>query len=89
VRLWKKIAIAILGIVIVLAAFAYWYIGTRGSREPSLVAWRDHCAGCHGKTLEGTAQGPALVGTELKGGDTVPHLMAAIANGVPGTTMSA
>jgi len=87
-KFWQKIAIGIAGIAALLAAFAYWLFITRDSREPSLVAWNDQCAGCHGKALEGTDLGSALVGTELNGGDTVEEMMAVIATGVPDTTMA-
>ena len=86
---WKKIVIAILGIVILLAGFAYWNIATRDNREPSLVAWREHCASCHGASLRGTGQGPALVGRKLDSGETVEDMMAVITNGVQGTEMAA
>jgi aldose sugar dehydrogenase len=87
-KLWKKILIAIAGFAVLLVAAGYWFVTTRDSREPSLVAWHEHCAGCHGAALEGTDTGPALVGAELGQGETIEELMAVIAKGVPGTQMA-
>ena len=41
----------------------------------------EHCAVCHGESLEGTVQGVALVGRDISGGDSVDALSTAIANG--------
>ena len=84
-----KIAIGFTLFVTVGAAFGYWYFITADSREPSFVAWNEHCASCHGKALEGTEKGSTLVDVQLKQGDTVEQLTAVIAKGVPGTTMQA
>lgn len=83
-----KFAIGFLVVAAVGAAVGYWYVSTAPSREPSLVAWNENCASCHGSALEGTENGPALVDAELKHGDTVEEMIAVIANGVPGTTMT-
>lgn len=84
-----KIAIGLALVAIVGAAFGYWYVATLDSREPSFVAWNKHCAGCHGKALEGTEAGSGLVDVALKHGDTVEDMMAVMAKGVPGTAMEA
>ncbi len=83
-----KILIGLLVVALVGGAFGYWYFSTAASREVSLVAWNEHCASCHGKSLEGTDQAAALVDAELKHGDSVEEMMAIIAKGVPGTTMT-
>ena len=82
-----KIAIGLTVVAIVGAAFGTWYLMTADSREPSLVAWNENCAACHGKALEGTELGPALVDGQLKQGDRVEEMAAVIAEGAPGTAM--
>ena len=84
-----KIAIGLTVFAIFGAAFGYWYFITADSREPSFVAWNGNCAGCHGKALEGTELGSALVDVQLKQGDTVGEMSTVIAKGIPGTTMEA
>lgn len=85
---WIKIALALGSSAVLLAAFGAWYVATRDRREPSRVAWNEHCASCHGDRLGGTRRGPALVDAELEHGDSVGELMAVIARGVPQTTMA-
>ncbi len=87
-KLWKKIALTLALLAVLLAAFGYLRFTTRASREPSLLAWTAHCASCHGGTLNGTEQGPALVDARLKHGDTVDQMRAVIARGIPKTTMA-
>ncbi|GAB5489556.1 MAG: PQQ-dependent sugar dehydrogenase [Parasphingorhabdus sp.] len=82
-----KIAIGLAVLVVLGGAFGYWYVSTADSREPSFVAWNENCASCHGKVLEGTELGSALVGKKLKHGDSLEEMMAVIAKGVPKTTM--
>jgi glucose/arabinose dehydrogenase/cytochrome c5 len=41
------------------------------------------CGVCHGAGLEGASQGPALVGRDLEGGDSVLALAKSIAEGAP------
>ncbi|MEM7407747.1 MAG: PQQ-dependent sugar dehydrogenase [Pseudomonadota bacterium] len=84
---WHKVVLGIFGAGVVGAAVGTWYIATRAEREPSLVAWRTHCAACHGMELEGSPDGPALVAVALKHGDSTPDLTRSIAAGIPGTTM--
>lgn len=83
---WVKILLGMLALVILLGAFGYCYMATRASREPSLIAWNENCASCHGAKLEGTSEGPALVGAPLKHGSSVAELMENIGDGIPGTT---
>lgn len=80
-----KIALGFALLLLSGGAFAYWYMATADSREPSLVAWNENCAICHGKSLEGTSTGPALLDGALKGDDDVPALMAAISAHEEGT----
>ncbi len=87
-RLWLKITIGVSALAVLLVAVGYWYFLTLDSREPSFVAWNQHCASCHGQSLEGTDSGPALIDGDLVHGDTVANLMTVIASGIPGTSMT-
>ena len=75
---WKKIALACLALLLVAAVAGNWYIRTYDEREPSRVAFADHCAECHGRALEGTSEGPALIDRALTYGDSTPDLIASI-----------
>lgn len=88
-KLRYKIAIGLVGVAVIGAAFGYWFVSTSDSREPALVAWNANCASCHGSAMEGTRLGSALVDAPLKHGDTVEEMQAVIAKGLPGTTMAA
>ena len=57
--------------------------------EPSRSIYTEHCAVCHGDGFEGAAQGVALVGRELAGGDSIDAIGASIANGNPAKGMPA
>ena len=72
--------------------------GEDGS-DPARDAWvlpdlmggiyQGQCAVCHGAELQGAAQGPALVGSPLAGGETVAEVTASIATGAPDKGMPA
>ena len=68
-----------------LLAYSIWYFQTREAREPSKLAFQEHCASCHGVDLKGTVGGPSLIDRPLsiiddyqilidamRGGDEVP-----------------
>ncbi len=86
-KLWKKIVLGVLALAVIGAGIGYYLFATRDQREPSLVAFNAECAACHGRALEGTDQGPALVDVDLKYGDSTEDLIRVIRDGVPGTTM--
>lgn len=56
-----KIALTLALLLTALFAFFYWFMTTRDSREYSHVTYMEHCAGCHGDHLQGTAQGSNLL----------------------------
>ncbi len=87
-KLRYKILIGLVLMVAVAGAAGYWLFITRDSREPSLVAWNEHCAGCHGTNLEGTDKAAAMLDADLKHGDSLEEMMAVITKGVDGTTMT-
>ena len=45
--------------------------------------FNEYCVVCHGEQLQGSAQGVALVGRELKGGATAAAIEASIGQGAP------
>ena len=49
--------------------------------------YNENCASCHGEDLRGLTRGPALVGRDLKFGNSTEAIAAIIGNGVPGTEM--
>ena len=70
-------------VIAVLVAVGLWYVDTRAEREPSLVAFGEHCASCHGAQLQGSELGPALVGVPLQHGEDTETLIAMIRDGLP------
>ncbi len=58
-------------------------------RDLFIRQFNKDCAGCHGADLRGLTLGPALVGVELKNGDSVKQIARSIAEGSPGTEMPA
>lgn len=77
-KLWQKIILSIVILFGGLVGYGYWYLDGRDGREPSMLAFRAHCAACHGVDLKGTAQAPALVGRALTYGDDHAALMRVI-----------
>ncbi len=75
---WQKILLIIVILFICLLGFAFWYLATRDQREPSMLAFRENCASCHGVDLSGGNAVPALVGRPLTHGETWQDLLATI-----------
>lgn len=78
--------VALLAIAIVAA---FWWYTTRDAREPSRLAYAEHCATCHGAELEGGDRGPPLVNVALQNGDSADALMRSIGAGFPERGMPA
>lgn len=57
--------------------------GKSGFEEGFDSVYREHCAVCHGDEMQGSPQGPALVGIELRHGSSVSELISTISEGVP------
>jgi aldose sugar dehydrogenase len=55
--------------------------------DPFVTPYVESCSVCHGASLEGAAQGPPLVGVDLKHGDSIEELTKSIAEGFPQTGM--
>ena len=77
-----KIAAVVLGGAIALVLVIGVVLYNRVS-DPFASVYAENCAVCHGAAFEGAAQGPALVGRALAGGDSVAQLVASIAQGAP------
>jgi glucose/arabinose dehydrogenase len=77
-RCLKKVAAALVALFVILAGILYWYLATYDEREPSRLAYVEHCERCHGASLEGSDSGPLLSRGALDGGDSTPELIASI-----------
>ena len=77
-KLWQKIILscAILGFTIL--AYGIWYFHTRDAREPSKLAFQQHCGNCHGADLRGSVGGPSLVDRPLSIVDDYQSLINAM-----------
>ena len=53
------------------------------------TSYAEYCASCHGENLEGTGIGPALIGRDLKHGETIESLRLSIKKGFPEAGMPA
>ncbi|TGD76207.1 hypothetical protein E4634_01285 [Mangrovimicrobium sediminis] len=85
---WLKLLIGLALLLALIAGGATWYLSTSDQREPSKLAFAEHCADCHGDGLQGTSAGPDLVSGALAHGDTVPQLMASIVERHPGSDVA-
>ena len=77
-KIW--IIVAIVTTLLVVGAAGLFYLKT-SVPDPFVGLFEDNCSSCHGSNLEGTSLGPALVGVELKHGDSVAEISASIAKG--------
>ncbi len=85
----KKFLIALLVVIVSLiggvALLIYF-----GEPDPYVALYADNCATCHGENMEGTPSlGPALVGRDLKYGDSTDAMEAIIRSGAPQAGMPA
>jgi glucose/arabinose dehydrogenase len=81
-------------VVLVVVSFliAIPMIGSRFLPErldPFFLVYLENCAVCHGDNLEGAPQGTALVGIDLKYGESVDEIKRSITYGYPATGMPA
>ena len=83
-RKWL-IVLAIVSLLIGIPMVGYRYLPER--EDPFFVEYRKSCAICHGEDLEGTPQGTALVGIDLKHGDSIAEIERSIADGFPSSGM--
>lgn len=86
VRLRKwLILLVIVSLLIGIPIVGYRYLPER--EDAFFVEYRKSCAICHGEDLEGTPQGTALVGIDLKHGDSLAEIQQSIAEGFPSSGM--
>jgi glucose/arabinose dehydrogenase len=83
----KKVLIGIagaIGLLLLIAVGGFYAITTGvGVGEPFAPLYAENCAVCHGESMEGNAQGPALVSRPLVHGDSVGEITRSIAAGFP------
>ena len=70
-------------------AFAFMPVAAIAQQDPFVAPYAEHCAGCHGASLEGAPQGPPLVRTPLRHGESVEEIAKSISGGVAQTGMPA
>ncbi len=78
----RKALLALLVIAVFASTWGYWFVTTREAREFSRVTYAEHCAGCHGDKLQGTARGSNLMAESLKYGDDTASLVRNIDGGL-------
>ena len=84
-----RVSLALLALLLAGGGAGAWFYKTRDAREPSRLAYAEHCAQCHGPALEGTELGPALVDAPLQHGSDTDALIAIISSGLPERGMPA
>jgi glucose/arabinose dehydrogenase len=82
-RWWWKAGIGVALSLVFGVGCAAWWLARREAREPSRLAFAEHCASCHGDGLQGGELGPPLVGAELQNGDSTEALIFSIGAGYP------
>ncbi len=83
-----KRVLAITAVVVVVIGVGSWFaIDFLLNRDPFTPLYVDNCAVCHGESMQGAAQGPALIGAPLKHGESVAELAQSIGNGFAATGM--
>jgi len=77
---WWKILLLVGGGLVVAGIGIAWYLLSYAELDIYVPLYADNCAQCHGAQLQGSDQGPALVGLPLRAGDTVQQLQQSIKN---------
>ncbi len=80
---WGKIVLITAGALAALGIGVAWYAFYVAELDIYPPLYADNCGGCHGSDLGGTAEGLALVGGSLPGGDSVSDLIASIKTAHP------
>ena len=73
-----RILLIVIGVLALLGAGAAWFMLNVAELDPHARTFNEQCATCHGKDLQGTNQGPALLDRTLDHGDTVDQMVASI-----------
>jgi len=87
-RIKRVLAIAG-GVVLAAGVGLYVLVKQEIRKDPFMPMYADNCAVCHGERMEGTPQGPALVGAALAHGESVAELVRSIGTGFPERGMPA
>ncbi|MGB1464020.1 MAG: c-type cytochrome, partial [Parvibaculales bacterium] len=80
-KLWQKIVLSSAVLGLLLLAYGIWYLQTRNAREPSKLAFQEHCASCHGVDLKGGLNAPSLIDRPLSIIDDYQILINAMRGG--------
>ncbi|MDA1076157.1 MAG: PQQ-dependent sugar dehydrogenase [Proteobacteria bacterium] len=85
----------VFGVLAIMGVGTYYAIMLAVDGDPFQDMFVENCAVCHGDTMQGGPQGPALIGVPLKHGESIAELTRSISDGflnsgMPGwsTTMS-
>lgn len=73
------LVVVIFGVIFILPQFS----------DSFRKAYNENCSSCHATDLAGAPLGPALVGVDLKHGETVREIARSISDGYPATGMPA
>ncbi len=73
----------------IICFFLFLNVLACGDKPDQSLTYQTYCAGCHGKNLEGTTSGSALIRPEYKSQSANDSISQAISEGVAGTTMIA
>lgn len=80
---WWKILLILIFVLVFGGLGVAWYVVSYVEFDIYVPLYADNCGSCHGSELQGTDQGVALVGTELRSGDSVGALQQSIKNSHP------
>ena len=73
------LGISAFGVPVMLSSLANYV----NEFDPFLNQYNENCSVCHGEQLEGTAQGPALVGVDLRHGESIIEIQQSVSQGFP------
>ena len=73
-----KVLVATLVLAGLVFGGVQWFLATYDDREPSRLAFNEHCAGCHGADLLGSETGVPLIERDLDNGDSTPDLIRSV-----------
>jgi len=76
-----KRILLITGLVLVIAGIGIYVAIDLAISDPFMPMYAENCSVCHGESMAGGPQGPALVGAPLKHGETVDEIQRSIADG--------
>ena len=85
-RKWVTVFLVV-ALLLVIPIVGSRYLPDRS--DAFMAEYRENCAVCHGEDFEGAPQGTALVGIDLRHGDSVDEIQRSISDGFPSAGMPA